>query len=106
MIEFSEWKVRWWKEQAFQWQDVSSELAEGLRAFAEEQADMEVTIANRFASQWAPVRRRALPVIDKFWGTKLADIDVVMGDIEEVEIVEFLVGEEDDNDGGGSDFEE
>ncbi|KIM75537.1 hypothetical protein PILCRDRAFT_78724, partial [Piloderma croceum F 1598] len=106
VIEYCGWKASWWKQQASQRGDVSPELAEGLLAFAEEQAAMEDSIAIRFASQWAPVHKRALPLIAKFWGTEPDGTDIIMGDSEEEEeIVEFMVGEEDD-DGGGSDFDE
>lgn len=105
VIEYCGWKASWWKQQASQRGDVSPELAEGLLAFAEEQAAMEDSIAVRFASQWAPVRKKALPLIAKFWGTEPDGTDIIMGDSEEEEIVEFMVGEEDD-DGGGSDFDE
>ena len=106
VIEYCGWKASWWKQQASQRGDVSPELAEGLLAFAEEQAAMEDSIAIRFASQWAPIRKRALPLIAKFWGTEPDGTDIIMGDSEEEEeIVEFMVGEEDD-DGGGSDFDE
>jgi hypothetical protein len=104
MIEYCGWKASWWKQQASQRGDVSPELAEGLLAFAEEQAAIEDSIAVRFASQWAPIRKRASSLITKFWGTEPDGMDIIMSDSEE-EIVEFPVGEEDD-DGGGSDFDE
>ena len=105
MIVFCDWKARWWNDQQTDGRDMeglSDELAEGLLAYAGRQAAVEASLANRFTQKWAAVRRRAQPLIARFWGT---DSDITMSEPEE-EVVEFLVGEEDDDAGRGSDFDE
>ena len=109
MIVFCDWKARWWNDQQTDGRDMeglSDELAEGLLAYAGRQAAIEVSLADRFTQNWAAVRKRAQPLIARFWGTDSDDMDITMSEPEEEEVVEFLVGEEDDDAGGGSDFDD
>lgn len=115
VLMFCEWKNRWWKDQvarrlvtlpeseenrAF----VSPELAEGLRAFSEDQAAQESALALSFSGKWSAVRARARPLINRVMGiVDPGGEDVV---IDDPGMVEFLMGEEDDDAGGGSDYEE
>jgi hypothetical protein len=104
VLMFCEWKNMWWKEQVSRREGLASELTEGLQAYAAEQAAMELSLAASFTTKWAAVRRRAQPLISEFWGLESVDIENMTDESEA--IVEFLVGKEDDNNGGGSDFEE
>jgi hypothetical protein len=106
VLMFCEWKNGWWKDQVSKRDNLSSELAEGLHAYAREQAAMELSLADSFTAKWAAVRLRAQPLVSRFWGSESDDIEMMVEDSEEEVVVEFMVGEEDDNDGGGSDFEE
>ena len=102
VLVFCDWKQAWWKQQiAYRSEEVSPELADGLSAYAHEQVAMEAGIATSFAGKWRAVRERARPLIDKVMHTETANGDIIVADAE----VAFFVGEEDD-DGGGSDFEE
>jgi hypothetical protein len=106
VLVFCGWKNTWWKEQIANRPEglagVSSELAEGLSAYAESQAAMETALAMSFAGKWKAVRERARPLINKLMNLEPADGESIIEDVE----VEFLIGEEDDDAGGGSDFEE
>lgn len=68
VIEFCYWKANWWNQQARRRIDVqhasgdftiSSELEEGLCAYAAEQAAMETAMALLFESKWTAVRAAA-----------------------------------------------
>jgi hypothetical protein len=109
VLAFCDWKNVWWKAQIVHRTEgsgegtvVSPELAEGLSAFAHEQAAMETALATSFAGKWRVVRERARPLVNSIMGVMPAGGDIFMEDAA----VEFLMGEEDDNAGGGSDFEE
>jgi hypothetical protein len=41
MLQFCDWKARWWMEQLPRREGLSGPLAEGLSAYAHEQADFE-----------------------------------------------------------------
>jgi hypothetical protein len=108
-LMFCEWKEAWWKEQSSHRVDLPDELSERLCAYAEEQAATEVAMAKDFDKKWSAVRRRAQPIIAKFWGLALDDsdgMDIAAEDGAEEQVVIFVVGEEDDNDGGGSDYKD
>jgi hypothetical protein len=102
VLAFCEWKNAWWKEQVTQRPAVSPEVDEGLSAYAQEQAAMETALNVSFTRKWSAVRTRAHPLINKLMGIEPVDADVTMEDAGDVE---FLIGEEDDE-GGGSDYEE
>ena len=106
VLVFCGWKNTWWKEQIANRPEgsvgVSPELAEGLSAYAESQAAMETALAVSFAGKWKAVRARARPLINKLMNLEPADGESIIEDVE----VEFLIGKEDDDAGGGSDFEE
>lgn len=106
VLVFCDWKNAWWKMQILRRSEegvgVSPELAEGLSSYAHEQAAMECALAASFTGKWRAVRQRARPLIDKVMHTESASEDVIMEDAQ----IEILMGEEDDNAGGGSDYEE
>ncbi|KAF8200630.1 hypothetical protein K438DRAFT_1514981, partial [Mycena galopus ATCC 62051] len=59
VLQFCVWKAEWWDErrEARAW--VSPELAEGLQAYATEQAARERYWAASWQAKWAVVRVRA-----------------------------------------------
>jgi hypothetical protein len=52
VIEFFEWKANWWVQQKDLRTNVSSEVADGLQAYAEKQAHMFRTMAGKFGAMW------------------------------------------------------
>ncbi|KAH9911104.1 uncharacterized protein BXZ73DRAFT_82990 [Epithele typhae] len=54
IVEFFEWKARWWREQATRRGDVSAELATGLAIYAEKQACVFEGLAMRCVTSWLP----------------------------------------------------
>ncbi|KAJ7113743.1 hypothetical protein C8R43DRAFT_1138589 [Mycena crocata] len=59
VIEFCVWKARWWMERQAARPAADAVLAEGLRAYALEQADREIEWSRRWAEKWSAVRARA-----------------------------------------------
>jgi hypothetical protein len=96
-VAFCVWKSQWWKERLDLRLDVSLALAEGLRAYALEQAEREREWAAQWADKWGAVRSRATLV--------LADH---VGDVEDEVFVPLEIELEDDSHGDyeNEDFEE
>ncbi|KAJ7866049.1 hypothetical protein B0H14DRAFT_3084255 [Mycena olivaceomarginata] len=96
-VAFCVWKSQWWKEQLDLRLDVSPALAEGLRAYALEQAEREREWAAQWTDKWGAVRSRAALV--------LADH---VGDVEDEVFVPLEIELEDDSRGDyeNEDFEE
>jgi hypothetical protein len=101
VLEFCHWKAAWWMEQVPLREDVSALLAEGLRAYAEEQADMERRIQAAWEAKWAAARELARPIIQVVLGEAPTEpTQQVVGPIE-LDIEDDREGIADD-----SDFEE
>ncbi|KAK6977452.1 CxC2 domain-containing protein [Favolaschia claudopus] len=58
-LVFCGWKARWWQERANVEREVAPAVAEGMRAYALEQADREDRWESKWKAQWAAVRERA-----------------------------------------------
>ena len=104
VLEYCQWKEDWWIKQAPRCEDVSARLAEGLRAYAEEQADLERRIRLSWTTKWAIAREAARPIL-------LAASDGAPAMAEQEvpgasEHIELLIEEEHDADAADSDFEE
>ncbi|KIM71813.1 hypothetical protein PILCRDRAFT_24708, partial [Piloderma croceum F 1598] len=52
VLEFCRWKVSWWAEQVPRREALPAPLAEGLKAYAAEQADMEHRISLSWTAKW------------------------------------------------------
>lgn len=105
VLEFCMWKAGWWLDQAPRREDVSESLVDGLRAYAQEQADQERRICSTWRTKWASARHLAKPILDAFWGV---DPAIPMQEVVEGPVMIDLdidEGEEGDN-AGDSDFEE
>jgi hypothetical protein len=59
VIVFCNWKAGWWDERRASRTGVSNELAEGLWAYAAEQAARERTWEEKWSTKWRAVRARA-----------------------------------------------
>jgi hypothetical protein len=101
VLEFCEWKASWWKEQVERREDLSQHLAEGLRAYAEQQADMERHIKVTWSTKWAPARELAQPIIQAAMG---APVMPVAASIEPL-VIDLDI-DKNGQGAGDSDFEE
>src|SRR5277367_6836379 len=63
-LEFTWWLSNWWLSQASRRTDIAPHVAEGLRAYAVEQSNVEQRRAIRWTTQWAAVRERASAVLE------------------------------------------
>ena len=71
----TKWVAAQWESKATTRQGVSSELKDGLSAYAHEQADGEAVLAEHWSLQWAAVRRLAERCLDQNGG-----LDIQMGE--------------------------
>lgn len=105
VLEFCQWKASWWAEQVPQREALPAPLAEGLKAYAAEQADMEHRISLSWTAKWTVARKLARPIIRAVLG----EVPVVPAreatDSLDIDIIELALDEEDDN-ADESDFEE
>ena len=63
-IQFCVWKANWWEEQAGHRTLVSAHLAEGIAAYAAENATAERRRLLSWSSHWEAVRQRARLVLE------------------------------------------
>ena len=63
-LDFCWWQAQWWKSRAVIADETSSNIADGVRAYALEQSEAEQERAIRWASHWSPVRNRARAALD------------------------------------------
>jgi len=105
VLQFCRWKEAWWIEQVPRRTDISPRLAEGLRAYAEEQADLEHRICSSWTTKWACARELAQPILlAALDGAPATAGQEVPG--ESLEDIELVIEEEHDADAANSDFEE
>jgi hypothetical protein len=107
VLEFCRWKEAWWKEQVPRRDGVSAPLADGLLAYAEEQADMERHISQLWSIKWAGARKLAQPILQAALGEEPAIHmeDVAAGSLDSI-VLDIEDEEGDEEGGGGSDFED
>ncbi|KAJ7211675.1 hypothetical protein GGX14DRAFT_564905 [Mycena pura] len=97
VLMFGTWKAKWWDQQRQARFGLSSELAEGLYAYASEQAARERYWVAKWDAQWQPLRERAqlcddlVDVVDLIPVEVELDEDVAYGEYEDGE------GEADDD---------
>lgn len=93
VLEFSSWKACWWKERVSLRESLPGPYAEGLCAYAAEQADMEQRIRAAWTTKWAGARQSAHPILRGFvTGTPMEE--AVVGPVVE----EGCGGNADDSD--------
>lgn len=98
-LAFCERKVRWWKTQLTLRNlegDPDATLAQGLYAYAAEQATFEGELHSQWSLKWATARRVALPIISGHANWELetggeAEIIELWDDeeYEEVDIIDY-----------------
>jgi hypothetical protein len=108
VLEFCTWKEAWWMNQVPLLTGLPEPLAEGLKAYTAEQADLEWCIHMAWLAKWACVQELAWPIIAAVMGD---DSTVPMPDamqgIEAVAIdLELDIEEEHEAATHNSDFEE
>ena len=104
VLEFCRWKTEWWLEQVPLREGLRPQLAEGLHAYAEEQADMERRICLSWTNKWSRARELAAPILQAALGAVPAVLgqDAIAGSV----MMEVDIEEEHDGAAGDSDFEE
>ncbi|KAF9564716.1 hypothetical protein CPC08DRAFT_720776 [Agrocybe pediades] len=57
VLQYLEWKSRWWRDRQTLGVDVSRDLAEGIRGYAISQAEVQESLAKHFRKLWeAPLK--------------------------------------------------
>jgi uncharacterized protein YecA (UPF0149 family) len=69
-LEFTRWLSSWWIQQATIRTGISSNLQEGLMAYAAEMADMENRRLESWRLTWQSIRERAELVLKKYLNDK------------------------------------
>jgi hypothetical protein len=58
VLAYFEYKAAWWVERGdAEGRETTPELAEGLRAYAEDQAQLQRDLGSKFAAKWEALRR-------------------------------------------------
>ncbi|KAG6809361.1 hypothetical protein H0H92_000569 [Tricholoma furcatifolium] len=98
VLEYGRWKAAWWREQAERREVSSTVLAEGLLAYAMEQAQVEDAHVSACERRWMDIRQRAQEVLaDNSGEVSFGRIEVLL-DVTEEEEQEVWTGVGDDND--------
>lgn len=105
VLEYCSWKADWWTVMAGRAQGVESALAEGMTAYAAQQADQERRMAENFAAKWVVVRDNARYLIDRVQGTSSAP-PLVHSTLPPIMIDVEIDADEPDYEAMDSDFEE
>ncbi|KAL0571201.1 hypothetical protein V5O48_010766 [Marasmius crinis-equi] len=62
-IEYCHYQAGWWTRQVGRREGVCPWLAEGLKAYAKQQSEIEINRAVRWGERWAPIRERAKRIL-------------------------------------------
>ena len=81
-IQFCAWKVNWWEKQAHRRTSVSSYLAEGITAYANEHAATERRRLTSWSSTWLSIRQRARLVLERYLKDQEDTMDVTVLEVE------------------------
>ena len=73
VLMFFKWKASWWRVQGELRNNVTADIASGLKAYAEKQAVIYERRAHRFAHRWLPVLK-AYGVTPE-WAVTYSDTD-------------------------------
>lgn len=98
VLEFLEWRARWWNARGSVQLNVTPDVAEGLRAYAEEQANLQSSLAASFRKLWKTPLQRVDDVLglDDLGDIDEADLDASDDEGDESDSV---VERDDHNDG-------
>lgn len=76
-IEYCRWKASWWEEQANRRARVTPSMlphvAEGIAAYAFEQADDEREHEKQWEEKWSDIRKHTALILETFLGEKESD---------------------------------
>jgi len=81
-IQFCESRVTWWKEQAQRRSPTSPHLAEGLVAYAAEQAAIEHQRVLSWTEHWVAVRQRAVLILGQHLNNQEDSVDIPVLEVE------------------------
>ncbi|KAJ7194745.1 hypothetical protein GGX14DRAFT_537360 [Mycena pura] len=97
VLQFCQWKAAWWDARRYARRDVSPELAEGLCAYATEQAARERYWLTSWTAKWSAVRDKASAALGS------GVVDVMLEVPLEVEVDDDVAYGEYAEDGGEAD---
>ncbi|KAJ7490197.1 hypothetical protein B0H11DRAFT_2229118 [Mycena galericulata] len=92
VLQFCDWKANWWAERRRPRPEVSAELAEGLCAYATEQAARERFWKVAWENKWRGVRARAAVALSKEAGDVTEEVHLEVELEEEVAYGEYEDG--------------
>ncbi|KAG6835012.1 hypothetical protein H0H93_005636, partial [Arthromyces matolae] len=96
ILRYTEWRAQWWDLQASRRPTSSPSLAEGLAAYAAEEAHIERSRLMQWKLKWEPIRQRASEAIQDTLATGSGELRGVFTHIEiEVDDDEDIGDEED-----------
>jgi len=90
-IDFCRWKARWWEiRQDLRLNSLAPHVAEGIRAYALEQADVERKRALDWTVKWSKIRTRANDVLETHLCEEVNNVvfealDIELDDEDELE---------------------
>jgi hypothetical protein len=85
VLAYFEYKAAWWVERGdAEGREVSPELAEGLRSYAEDQAQLQHNLASKFSAKWEALRLEGITreELDRLAGVMEASDQFVQEDDE------------------------
>ena len=89
-IKFCEWKALWWDEQQHNRPDLRpAHLAEGVSAYAAEQAQAERERAIHWTARWAEIRTTAGMVLAQYLSRD--------EELPQTEVIRVTIEDEDEN---------
>jgi len=89
-IQFCAWKVNWWDKQAHLQDSVPPHLAEGIAAYATEQAGTECHRITSWSHSWFAIRQQAKLVLEMHLKDQEDMVDVAVLEVE-------IEGDDDDD---------
>lgn len=108
VIEYCDWKAEWWMKRARDGrQVVSVVLADGLQAYAAQQARQELLMAVRFANMWVVARGHTRAIIHRVQGIVQTPFVLPDDAASDPIVIDIEVDQDDpDHEALYSDFEE
>ena len=81
-IQFCVWKMKWWNNQVHRRTSLPSHLAEGITAYATEQAATERRRLTSWSSSWTAIRQRAKLILERCLKDQEDTMDVILLEVE------------------------
>jgi hypothetical protein len=107
VLEFCQWKAVWWEDKIEQQacKEADEPLADGLRAYAHQQAALERENSTKWECKWRNTRNRAIPIISAVMGEDWVAGGEVMDDLAD-NLVELELDDEEGEEAAGSDCDD